>query len=84
MIDNYSVDDLCQLEYDEINTVSSIIFLLKEYCSNLECKKQYYYGKNITHSISNERNRYITLLSLAEEHVSKIEEINLALENKLA
>ncbi len=75
--------DLCQDAYEELNVIDSILYAIQEACLNLEMKSEYYNTKEpSTLKISEERNRYIHLASIARERIKKIEILNSQMENK--
>ena len=68
--------------YKELSIIDSIISTIQDNCINLECNSQYYENsKNIGFKLSEERNKYINLLTIAKERIKNIEELNIKLEN---
>lgn len=81
-VDTFYVN-LCQNAYEELSVIESIISSVQESCLNLELNSQYYDIDNFVLKISEERNRYINLLSIAREKIKNIEILNTQLEEKL-
>ena len=68
--------------YKELSIIDSVISTIQENCINLEFNSQYYESSNNTcFKLSEERNRYINLLTIAKERLKNIEELNTELEN---
>lgn len=75
--------DLCQNAYEELTLIDSLLCSIQEACLNLEMKSEYYNSKEpSTLKISEERNRYINLTSIARERIKKMEYLNSQMENK--
>lgn len=75
--------DLCQNAYEELTVIDSLLVAIQETCLNLEMKSEYYNSqKTSTLKISEERNRYINLTSIARERIKKMEFLNSQMENK--
>lgn len=75
--------DLCQNAYEELTVIDSLLCVIQESCLNLEMKSEYYNSKeDYTLKISEERNRYINLTSIARERIKKVEFLNTQIENK--
>lgn len=75
--------DLCQNAYEELTLIDSLLCAIQEACLNLEMKSEYYNSKEpSTLKISEERNRYINLTSIAHERIKKMEYLNSQMENK--
>ena len=76
--------NLCQNTYDEITIIDSLLSAIQELCLNLELNSQYYENtENFIFKLSEERNKYISLSSVARQRLKKIETINMQLEDKL-
>ena len=73
----------CERLYDELFTLESIIELTKEACLKKEFTAIYYeLTENNKIALSEERNHYINLLSIALDKVERLKNINLSLENE--
>ena len=76
--------DLCQNAYDELTLVDSLLCAIQESCLNLELKSEYYNSsESSTLKISQERNMYINLTSIARERLKNIETLNSELETNV-
>ena len=68
--------------YKELSIIDSIISAMQDNCISLEFNSQYYEDSNdISSKLSEERNKYINLLTVAKERIKNIEELNTKLEN---
>lgn len=75
---------LCQDTFDEITILDSLLSAIQELCLNLELNSQYYENtENFMLKLSEERNKYISLSSVARQRLKKIELINSQLEDNL-
>ena len=73
----------CERLYDELFTLESIIKLTKDVCLKKEFTAIYYeLTENNKIALSEERNHYINLLSIALDKVEKLKTLNLTLENE--
>lgn len=74
-----------QNTFDELYLLESVIKLTKESCLEREVNAQYY---NLTQekkkSLSEERNNYINMLSIALDRVKNLKEIHSLLEEKIS
>lgn len=71
--------------YDELDSLESIIKLTQKACRNQECNSIYYNlvaDKKV--ALSEERNHYINMLSLALDKIANIRKTSLQLEEGLA
>ena len=76
--------EVCENTFDEITIISTLISSIQELCLNLEMNSQYYEdSENYVHKLSEERNKYINLSSMALQRLKKIETLNAELESKL-
>lgn len=76
--------EVCQNTYDEILMVRSLISLVRETCLNLELKSEYYENdKNYVLKLSEERNKYLNILSMAQDKLNNIEVLNIKLEDEI-
>lgn len=76
--------ELCENTFDELTILSTLISSIQELCLNLEMNSQYYEDSaNYVHKLSEERNKYINLSSMALQRLKKIEILNAELESKL-
>jgi len=76
--------DLCQNAFEEICMLQTIITTLQDNCLNLELNCEYYENsENYSLLLSEERNRYINLLSIAKERLKNIENLNSEIENSI-
>lgn len=81
---NMLAEKICQNTYDEITLLDSLISMAYETCLNLELNSEYYENNdNYILKISEERNRYINILSLARERLKNIEQLNTKLEYEI-
>ncbi len=60
----------------ELLTVESLIKTTVNNCLNKECTAQYYAGKDLCRQLSEERNDYINLLTLALEKIKHLQMLN--------
>lgn len=75
--------DLCQNAYEELIRIDSLLCAIQDSCLNLELQSEYYDSPdNSILKISEERNRYINLTSIAREKIKNIETLNTQMENK--
>ncbi len=76
--------NLCQDTFDEITVVDSLLSAIQDLCLNLELNSQYYENtENFVLKLSEERNKYISLSSIARQRLKRIELINSQLEDNL-
>ena len=71
--------------FHELFLLESIIKLTKECCLEREVSSQYYnISEEKRRHLSEERNNYINMLSIALDRVKNIEEINTQMEEEIA
>ena len=74
----------CENSFDLLYHLESIIKLTKSVCLEKEFNSSYYNLPNkYRHTLSEERNHYINMLSLAQDKIDCLKEINQTLENEL-
>lgn len=66
--------------FDELAKVENILYTTMKSCINKECNSEYYVNCNSS-NISEERNSYITMLSIALEHLKLGQNFNNQIEN---
>lgn len=76
-----AVNDLNESIIEELLTVESLVQATMEACLTKECSSQYYSGKDVTSKLSEERNSYINMLSVALEKIKNIRLLNSAIED---
>ena len=75
---------ICQNTYEEIIMLESLISLVHETCLNLELNAEYYEDiEDSVLKINEERNRYLNILSMAQEKLKNIEKLNTKLEEEI-
>ncbi len=74
-------NDIC----NELYYINTLINVTKSVCQEREFKSDYYgIPNNYTKQISDERNEYISLLSLVSDKLKYIMTLNLSLEKELS
>ena len=69
---------------EELYSVNTYVSITKRFCQEQEFKGEYYgLNYNYLKKLSEERNSYITMLSLIAEKIADIIKINLNLEEEL-
>lgn len=75
----------CDNSFNQLYYLESILILTKEACQEKEFSEIYYnLPQKDKYTLSEERNHYINMLSLALDKVTDLKKINYILENKLA
>ncbi len=76
----------CQNEvFHELYSVLALINAIKIICQSKEFNGEYYgISQDFASKLSDERNEYLSLLSLLSDKVSKIKTLSLCLENQLS
>ena len=76
---------LCQDKmFSELYSLNTLVNMTKNYCQELEFKGEYYGGNKIcVKKISEERNEYLTMLSLIRNKLDKLINLNVNLEKEL-
>lgn len=70
---------------DELYNTNVLVNVARTSCQNREFKGEYYgIPQNIIPKISNERNEYISLLTLISDKISHINKLNLQIESELS
>ena len=70
--------------YNEIFNADVLINATKCCCQEKEFKGEYYgIPQNFVHHISNERNEYLSLLTLISDKIRHINKLNSCIENKV-
>ena len=75
------VNDLNESIIEELLTVESLVQATMNSCLSRECGAQYYNSSELTSKLSEERNSYINMLSVALEKIKHIQSLNSAIEN---
>ena len=83
-MNNASILTQCERLYDELFTLESVIKLTKEVCLKKEFTAIYYeLTENNKIALSEERNHYINLLSIALDKVERLKGINSSIEQEV-
>lgn len=78
--------DVCNLNegiIEELTKVENLLWATIESCLNKECNSEYYAENEGANNISAERNKYITILTIALEHLTHIKNLNGTLEDMI-
>lgn len=71
--------------YDELHNTAVLIHAIKTCCQTREFLGEYYgIPQDFTEMLSNERNEYISLLSMTSDKLDKLKDLNLSLERELS
>ena len=77
------VNDLNESIIEELLTVESLVQATMNSCLSRECGAQYYNSSELTSKLSEERNHYLNLLTIALEKVAILKGINKNLEEEI-
>jgi len=87
-MENYSKTDIlsCQNEVlDELYHALALINAIKTSCQSKEFSGEYYgIPRDFASHLSDERNEYLSLLTLLNDKIMKIKTLNLCMENQLS
>ena len=79
-----SIDDSLELSFKELFFLESLIKLTKESCLEMEMRANYYnLQQREQYKLSEERNHYINLLTIAQEKVSNLKNLSQRIEERL-
>ena len=71
--------------FDELYIINTLVQMTKLACSEKEYKGQYYGSSTrVRNRLSEERNEYITMLTLATDRLSSLMKINLSVESEIS
>ncbi len=73
---NQTLNGINEDIFDELLTIESLIKTTVNNCLNKEHSALYYTGENITKQLSEERNDYINVLTIALERVKHVQMLN--------
>ena len=84
MINAVELQDSIIMQFEDLSQLESVIKLTKDVCLNKELFSQYY---NLTKSeqllLSEERNHYINMLTIALDKILKLKELLIFIEKSL-
>ena len=82
---NKAVKLCCESIYDQLFHLESIIKITKDACLDKEFQSVYYnLSSKAKYTLSEERNNYINMLTIALDKISELKAINDNIENELS